>query len=174
MKAMSLLTVATVVLALPLAAQQPRGMGQGMGHGRGMQGEMMQGMDSMMAPMMRAMAFAPGHLLAQKQALHLTDDQVSQLTALRDAAKSAHDAAAQQAMMHLGELEQTMQAPAPDTSAVKMHLDAAHRLMGDAMWAMMRSAAQARGLLTDFQRGQVQGMAKRPTARMRHGAMGQH
>jgi hypothetical protein len=166
MKVISLLAVAMTVLALPLAAQQPGGMG-GMGHRRGMQGGMM-GMDSMMAPMMRSMAFAPEHLLARNAALRLTADQITRLTALRDAAKSAHDAAAQQAMMHLGEMEQVMQTAAPDTAAVKHHFDAAHRFMGDAHWAMLSAAAQARGLLTDAQRRMADSMHTRP---MMHGGM---
>lgn len=172
MKTFSLLAAAAALLVLPLAAQQTGGMG-GMMRGQGMRGGMMPGMDSMMAPMMRSMAFAPEHLLAQKAALHLTGEQETRLTALRDAAKSAHDAAARQGMMHLGEMEEVMHAAAPDTAAVKHHFDAAHRFMGDAMWAMMRSAAQARAVLTDDQRQQVQVMADSMMAHpmMRGGAM---
>jgi hypothetical protein len=170
MKAMAL--VATLALAAtPLMAQHNpahQGMAQGSMHD-----DMMPGMDSMMAPMMRAMAYAPQHLLWQKAALHLSGDQVAQLTALGDSAKAAHDAAASQAKMHLGEMEEVLQAAAPDTAAVKHHFEAAHRLMGDAMWTMLRSAAQARALLTDAQRTQVDAMAKRPM-HMRPGAMGQH
>lgn len=176
MRMTSLLVTLALVAAVPLAAQRPAArdsmrhgmMGQGM-----MQGGMMQGMgmDSMMAPMMRSMAFAPEHLLGQKQALHLTSDQETRLTALRDGAKSAHDAAAHQAQMHMGEMEQVMHAAAPDTAAVKHHFDAAHRLMGDAHWAMLSSAAMARAVLTDAQRKQVDDMAARPMSRggmMRH------
>jgi hypothetical protein len=172
MKVLSLATVAVAALTLPLAAQQPGGMPRDTAHGRPMQGAMMRGMDmdSMMRPMMRMMAYTPEHLLAEKEALHLTGDQVSRLTALGDAARTAHDAAARQAMMHMGEMEEVMHGAAPDTSAVKHHLDAAHRFMGDAMWAMLRSAAQARALLTDAQRSQVDDMAKRPME-MRHGGM---
>ncbi len=107
---------------------------------------MMPGMDSMMAPMMHVMAFTPEHLLREKTTLHLTADQQAELTTLRDAAKAAHDAAAQQAAMHMREMEQAMDVAAPDTSAAKPHFDAAHRFMGEAMWAMVRSAAQARAL----------------------------
>jgi hypothetical protein len=170
MKTLCLLAATAALLALPLEAQQTGGMGGmgGMMQGRGMQG-MMPMMDSMMAPMMRAMAFAPSHLLARKDALHLSSEQETRLTALRDAAKSAHDAAAKQAMMHLGEMEDVMRVPAPDTSAVKHHFDAAHRFMGEAMWAMMRSAAEGRAVLTDAQRQQVQAMADSMAAHpMRH------
>jgi Spy/CpxP family protein refolding chaperone len=171
MKAMVVMA-ALAVAATPLMAQQHPAH-QTMPQGMAMHDDMMPGMDSMMAPMMRAMAYAPQHLLREKTALHLTSDQITQLTALGDAAKAAHDAAASQAKMHLGEMEEVMQAAAPDTAAVKHHLDAAHRLMGDAMWAMMRSAAQGRALLTDAQRTQVDAMARRPM-QMRHGDAGRH
>ena len=175
MKALSLLAVLTAA-ALPLAAQQPspkppaapRGQ---MAQGHGMMGmEMMPGMDSMMAPMMHVMAFTPEHLLREKTTLHLTSDQQAELTTLRDAAKAAHDAAAQQAGMHMREMQQAMDVAAPDTAAAKPHFDAAHRFMGEAMWAMVRSAAQARALLTDAQRKQVDDMAARPM----RGGMGMH
>jgi Spy/CpxP family protein refolding chaperone len=161
MKVMAWLVVLAGAAA-PLAAQQKHPAPRGMAQGGMMPGDMMPGMDSMMAPMMRAMAYAPQHLLRRKDALHLTGDQVAQLTTLGDAAKAAHDAAAQQAQMHMGEMEQVMQAAAPDTAAVKHHFEAAHRLMGDAMWAMMAAAAQGRALLTDAQRTQVDAMAKQP------------
>jgi LTXXQ motif family protein len=175
MKTLSLLAVLTTAAVLPLAAQQPAPHRPAapraeMGHGM-MMGEMMPGMDSMMAPMMHVMAFTPEHLLREKTTLHLTSDQQAELNTLSDAAKAAHDAAAQQAAMHMREMEQVMQAAAPDTSAAKTHFDAAHRFMGDAMWAMVRSAAQARALLTDAQRKQVDDMAARP---MHGGGMMRH
>ena len=165
MKTMALLAVLAAA-AVPLAAQQPA-MGQGMP----MRGGMMPGMDSMMAPMMRAMAYAPQHLLGQKDTLHLTNDQITLLTVLGNSAKASHDAAARQAQMHLGEMEQVLRAAAPDTATVKAHFEAAHRYMGDAMWAMMRAATQARALLTDAQRAQVDAMAKQPMP-MSGGGMG--
>jgi hypothetical protein len=158
----------------PLAAQQhpaphPAAPGRAMS-GRMMHDDMMPGMDSMMAPMMRAMAYAPQHLLREKTTLHLTTDEVTLLTNLADSAKAAHDAAAGQARMHLGELEQVMKTPTPDTAAVRAHFDAAHRFMGDAMWAMLRASARARALLTDAQRAQVDAM----TGPAMHHGMARH
>lgn len=171
MKAIGLIAVLAAAAA-PLAAQQHPAH-HAPAPVMAMHGGMMPGMDSMMAPMMRAMAYAPDHLLRQKDALHLTTDQVSQLTLLADSAKTTHDAAAQAAQMHLGEMEQALHTAAPDTAAVKMHFDAAHKYMSDAMWAMLRSAALARAALTDEQRTQVDAMAKHSMP-MRHGSMGQH
>lgn len=150
-----------LLAAAPLAAQQPAHPdtdkhpmmmgGGGMDH----MGQMME----MMAPMMRSMAFEPEHLLSRKAALGLTDQQVARLTALRDAAKTAHDAAAADAHAHMEALQQAMQAAAPDTTQVKLHFQGAHTAMGKAHWAMLSAAAQARGVLTEGQRGRVEGWA---------------
>jgi Spy/CpxP family protein refolding chaperone len=169
MRTMSVLVAATALLALPLAAQQQGGM---MG-GQKMDMQGMGMMDSMMAPMMRSMATAPERLLTRRAALHLTSDQVSQLTALRDAARPARDSASQQAMMHLREMDEVMHTAAPDTAAVRHHFEAALRYMGQAHMTMLDAAAQARAVLTDDQRKQVDAaatMRRRPMTR-RGGAM---
>ena len=136
--------------ALPLAAQQPR-----MGHDDHKASHMQQ-MEEMMAPMMRAMAYAPDHLLARKDSLKLTTQQITRLTALRDAAKSAHDAAAADAKAHMGAMAQAWNAASPDTAAVKPHFQAAHTAMGNAHWVMLAAAAQAKAVLTDDQRARVE------------------
>src|SRR6266540_3742542 len=118
-----------------LAAQQPGMMGQAM------MPHMMQ-MEQMMAPMMGAMAFSPDHLLARKDSLGLTSQQVTRLTALRDAATAAHDTAAAFAKTHMYALAQAFQVSAPDTAPVKVHFQAAHAAMGNAHWAMLMAAAQ--------------------------------
>jgi len=155
MRTMSMFAAAAVVLACPLAAQ---GMG-GMSGGAPMQGMGMGMMDSMMAPMMHSMATAPERLLVRRSALHLTSDQVTQLTALRDAMRPVRDSAAQQAMMHLREMDEVMHQSAPDTAAVRMHFEAAMRYMGQAHLAALDAAAAARAALTDDQRKQVDTMA---------------
>lgn len=156
---------ALALIAAPLAAQQPAQPDTGkhpmmmemMGQ-PGMMDHMGQMME-MMAPMMRSMAFTPEHLLARKDALGLTAQQVTRLTALRDAAKTAHDAATAEARSHMEALRQAMQAAAPDTAQVKLHFQGAHAAMGKAHWAMLSAAAQARGVLTEGQRGRVEGWA---------------
>ncbi len=172
MKALSLVAALTAAAAWPLAAQQPAAHrpAAAPAHERmqGHMGMMMAGMDSMMAPMMKVMAYTPAHLLDEKTTLHLTTNQVSELTTLNDAAKATHDAAAQQAAMHLREMQQVMQVPTPDTAAARPHFDAAHRFMADAMWSMVRSAAQARALLTDAQRKQVDEMPAMRGGMMQH------
>ena len=146
-------------------------MGQGMQHGM-MPGMMhMQQMHEMMGPMMRGMAFAPDHLLHRKDSLGLTADQVSRLTALREAALAAHDRAATQARTHMEALARVFSAAAPDTAGARQHFQAAHQAMGDAHWAMLRAAAQARAVLTDSQRSRVEGWVDVMQMMMqRHGA----
>jgi Spy/CpxP family protein refolding chaperone len=140
----------------PLVAQQPHRMGRD----QKMMSHMMQ-MEQMMAPMMRAMAFTPDHLLARKDSLNLTPQQITRLTALRDAAKTAHDQPAADAKMHMDAMAQVLNAASPDTSAVKMHFQESHAAMGKAMWAMLAAAAQARAVLTDEQRARVDRWASR-------------
>jgi LTXXQ motif family protein len=177
MKSMRMLLA--LAIATPLAAQQPDtakhampmgpGMGREMMHGQmgamqgpdmmehmaGMMGHMME----MMGPMMRSMAFEPDHLLARKDALELTPQQVTRLTALRDAAKTAQDAAQSDMKTHMDELARVMKASAPDTAQLKQHFQAAQAAMGRAHWTMLSAAAQARAILTDAQRGRVDGWA---------------
>ncbi len=140
---------------MPMGAEMMhQGMGGmqmgGMGH-EGMMGQME-------GPMMGVMMFAPDHLLKMgKDRLSLTDQQVTRLTALRDAAKTASDAAMAEAKMHMDELQKAFQANAPDTAALRMHFMAAHAAMGNAHFAQLRAAAQAKAALTDIQRSRVQG-----------------
>ncbi len=141
-----------VLAAVPLAAQQPA------------RPEMMEGpmMREMGAPMMKMMLYAPQHLLARKDALDLTGDQVTRLTRLRDGSTAAHAAAMAEARAHMKELERVAGAggaPQLDTTALKTHFQAAHSALGKAHWAMLASAAQARAVLTDAQRVKVQAWA---------------
>jgi hypothetical protein len=151
--------VLMALVAAPLAAQHPAKPDTDMMHhmmGQGMMPPMMQ-MQETMGPMMRGMAFAPDHLLKRKDALGLSTQQVARLTAMRDAAKAAHDAAHADGKTHMGAVAQAMQAGAPDTSAVRLHFQAAHAAMGKAHLTMLTAAAQAKALLTDEQRGRVNG-----------------
>ena len=148
MKAKIGVAALTLLLAVPLTAQE---------HGMAAQGNMHEMMQEMMAPMMRGMAFAPDHLLARKEVLGLTAQQVARLTAIRDATKAAHDAAQADAKTHLDALAVAMQAATADTAAVKVHFQTAHTACGKAHLAMITAAVQAKAVLTDEQRGRVNG-----------------
>jgi len=164
MKALGIITISLCGIAAPLAAQDttharhapPRPharMAQRAEHGE--MDEMMPMMREMMAPMMHAMAYTPEHLLARKDSLKLTPGQISGLTAIQTAAKSAHDAAAADMKAHMTALSQVFQGASPDTGALRMHFDAVHAAMGKAHWAMLSAAGQARAALTDAQRKKV-------------------
>ena len=165
MKRATLLGIALLAVAAPVTAQEHAHERPAPGARMRMQMPMM---DEMMGPMMRVMMFAPEHLLQRKDVLGLTAAQITRLTALRDAAKTAHDAAQADAKSHHDALMQVMNAGAPDTAALRQHFQAAHTAMGNAHWAMLRAAAQARALLTEGQRGRVDGWADAMQT-MRHG-----
>ena len=165
MKALGLITISLCCIGAPLGAQdttharhpaqRPRVgmMGQRGEHGE--MDDMMPMMREMMAPMMRAMAYNPEHLLSRKDSLKLTPDQITRLTAIQTSAKSAHDAAAADMKAHMAALSVAFQAASPDSNALRMHFDAVHAAMGKAHWAMLSAAGQARAALTDAQRQKV-------------------
>ncbi len=170
MKALGLITISLCCIAAPLAAQdttRPQPRGPGPHAGMGMHGDAMMGMmREMMGPMMRIMAYEPGHLLAWKDSLRLTNDQITKLTAIRDAARSGHDAAAAAAKTHMNAVSHAFQATAPDTNALRAHFTEAHAAMGNAHWAMLSAAAQAKPVLTDAQRQRVEAWANAMQQRM--------
>jgi Spy/CpxP family protein refolding chaperone len=156
-------------LSAPLAAQQPmtpdsvhhQHDGMMMGHGRMGHGMMGPGMPGMM---MEGMEYAPEHLLAMNGELSLTAQQITALTALRDAAKRSHDAAMDKIKTHLDELRAALDAATPDTAAIRTHFLAAHDAMGQAHLGMLITNARAKALLTDAQRTQATQM-RRPGRR---------
>jgi LTXXQ motif family protein len=144
------LLAAVLACAAPLAAQEPGNMPQTM------PGPLMR---EMTPAMMKLMLYAPQHVLARRSALGLTPDQVTRLTALRDAAQHAGEAAEAEAKDHMQALAQAADVPKPDTGAIRVHFQAAHGAMGKAHWAMLAAALQARAILTDAQRGSMQAWA---------------
>jgi Spy/CpxP family protein refolding chaperone len=170
----SALLTAAALIALPLAAQQrdsvratppgtPRGM-MGMGMRQGMQGEGMGGMH-------RLHAFMPAALIEHEAHLNLSSQQVTRLEQLRDAAKAAHDAAQGQAQAHMQEMMRALTAATPDSGQVRAHFVAHHEAMGQAHWAMLRSALQARAVLTDAQRQWMEGWAAAMAQHQQHEGM---
>jgi Spy/CpxP family protein refolding chaperone len=154
------LTGVVLLTAGSLAAQQPAKLDSiphpMMGHGP--MAPMMNDpiMQHMGPAVMRMMLYAPQHLLVRKDALGLSPDQVNRLVMLVDGSKGTRDAAFADADTHLKELEQAMNAAKPDTLVVKTHFTATHNAMGKAHWAMLAASVQARAVLTDAQRAQLQ------------------
>jgi len=168
MKVLGFITLTLYCIAAPLAAQDTtyaRHPGMRPGTGRGMD-EMMGMMREMMAPMMGVIAYTPGHLLAQKDSLKLTPDQVTKLTNIENSAKAAHETGAADFKTHMGVVSQVFKTAAPDTTALRPHFEAAHAAMGKAQWAMVAAAAQSRAVLTDAQRQKVDGWVTMMQQRM--------
>jgi len=138
------------VLVSPLVAQQPD-RGGAMGRPGGMRGH---GPSMMMWH--RGGTYSPERLLARNGELQLTAQQITALTALRDATHKSMQTAMDQGRKHLDELRVAMDATAPDTVAIRTHFLAAQEAMGQARLARMVSDVRAKALLTDAQRAQVE------------------
>jgi Spy/CpxP family protein refolding chaperone len=172
MKKLATVAAAALVLAGSLAAQQDSTRPPGHAHGQctgancpgpgaagGMGMGMGMGMMGMGGPMARTMAFAPSRLLEHKDVLALTERQVQQLTALRDATQKSHDEQHALAEKYMEEL--TKLAGSTDSAAVRRAFVGHHEAMGSAHWMMLSSAIQAKRLLTDVQRARVEGWVDR-------------
>lgn len=162
-----LLGFAALMAAGPAAAQRPDSamwarkkmmmQDSGMRHTRaGMRAGGMGMAAGRMAMMRPGGRFAPERLLAMNGELKLTARQITDLTAIRDAGRSAAETAMTAAKTHLDELRKVMDADGTDTVAIKKHFQAAHDLMGQAMLERILAGARARALLTDAQRKQVE------------------
>lgn len=155
---------AAALLAFPLAAQQPMATDSGHAHGGMMAPGMMEhgmGGGPGMAMMMEGMEYNPAHLLALNGELSLTAQQITALTAIRDQAKRAQDAAMEKMKTHLDELHTALDAATPDTNAIRAHFLAAHDAMGQGHLAMLIGNARAKAVLTDAQRTQLSQMHHR-------------
>ena len=161
MKSLGLIALGLCCIAAPLAAQRDTTHARRPGQRamarseRGGMDDMASMMREMMGPMMHVMAYTPDHLLAHKDSLQLTSDQVTKLTAIRESAKAAHDAAAADMRTHMGAVSQAFQNASPDTSTLRTHFEAAHAAAGKAHWTMLVAAAQSRAVLTDAQRSKI-------------------
>ena len=163
MKKLATVAAAALVLAGPLAAQQDSTRPPGHAHGQctgancpapGAGGGMGMG-----GPMARTMAFAPTRLLEHKDVLALTERQVQQLTALRDATQKSHDEQHALAEKYMEEMKKL--AGSTDSARVRRAFIGHHEAMGSAHWMMLSSAIQAKGMLTDVQRARVDGWTDR-------------
>lgn len=171
------LSVALVLMAGPLAAQQqqqqppppppqpapaqgPRMGMKGMGGMRGMPGMMgLMGMQGPGREFREVGLYAPRLLIARRQALGLSAEQVSRLEAWAQEARQAADKAAAEARTHWDQLAEIWKQPAPDPNQVRSHAQAAMQAMQAARLAHLVAAAQAKAVLTPEQRGRLEGWA---------------
>jgi Spy/CpxP family protein refolding chaperone len=143
-----------LTVALPLAAQQPGNPAPSPRAGAGWHDHEWGGRGEM-AGRGGEMVYAPERLLARNGELQLTAQQMTALTAIRDASRRSAQAAMEQSRRHMDELKAALDANAPDTGAVRTHFLAAHEGMGQARLAMLMAGARAKAVLTDAQRAQV-------------------
>lgn len=105
----------------------------------------------------RGMAFNPRFLLQRREALALSEEQVTQLEALAAETRSAREALPATIREHADALREAWRAETTDVEAIERHtralLDAGQR----ARLASVTASARARGLLSPEQRGRMEG-----------------
>jgi len=148
-KMIGVATALTLAAAPALAQHHPE---HAAGQQQGMQG--MQGMQGDMAAM-HLKAFQPDQLLAKRDELKLTADQVTRLERIAADAKTKQDRAKATHDQHKQELMEALMADNPSADAVGAHFRAAHEAMGAAHWAELESGLAAMAALTPEQRTTV-------------------
>ncbi len=176
--------VAALAVSAPAAAQEPaqpvperprmqmgprmqERMQERMGQRGRMRGEMMREMRGHMAEMTRTHALQPARLLQRREALGLTEQQVTRLTELAERASAEREAAQEQHRTARRQLAEAMNATAPDQRAIETQFRAAHEAMGRVQWAHMKAALDARAVLTEVQRARVDGWTDAVRQRVR-------
>lgn len=162
-----------LTLAAPLAAQQPdssrlapvdsaldrNGYRNHRGHLRWYRG------DHSRMEAGRGNPYEPARLLAHKDALGLSSQQVAQLTALESGAKPGVTADVQQMRTERAAIASALRSDAPDTVELKRHYAALQTAAGNAHWARVNASLKARAVLTAAQRSQVGSWAARRAGR---------
>jgi Spy/CpxP family protein refolding chaperone len=122
--------------------------------------------------------FAPQILLSRRERLALTAEQSTQIEALGAEVKQARDKAEADAKPRQDKLAELWKADQPDATAIQAEMRGLMETRHAAALTAAAAAARAKGLLTDEQRGRVEGWAdgRRMGARRgpRAGAMMRH
>lgn len=126
-------------------------------------GSMMEMME-MMGAMSRVMAYTPPRLLERKRDLRLTQEQEARLAQIQQAARPERDDARTSADQHGRMFQEALNASAPDSSSVVAHFESMHAAMGVMHRAELRAALEARSVLTEAQRRQVDAWQRRQGA----------
>lgn len=143
-------------------------MGQGMMGGGMMGGGMMQMMMGEGMGMTGTGGPGPGMILRMGDALELTDEQRAELEAIQEEYQGTAAPMMSSMMDIQGEAADALAGDSPDFDAYEDALRDAAGTMVEAHVAMARAAAEARAVLTDEQRAQLQGGMQ-----MMQGMMGQ-
>ncbi len=110
-------------------------------------------------PRVREIPFNPARMLAHKEILGLSAEQVTQLTALEHDAKPGMTAAIRQIRTERAAIAAGVNADVPDTVELKRHYEALQAAVTKAHWARLSTSLKARTVLTDAQRNKVRGWA---------------
>jgi Spy/CpxP family protein refolding chaperone len=105
----------------------------------------------------QGMAFNPRLLVQRREALNLSDEQVTQLEALAAETRSAREALPATIREHADALREAWSAETVDVQAVERHTRAIMDAQQQAGLAAVTASARARGLLTAEQRGRMEG-----------------
>lgn len=139
-----------LVMTAALGATTTASAQQHHGHEPGMRGD-----HEPMSGMTFIQQFAPAAVLREREALGLSDEQVTRLTALAEETAAVRDKALATHETHRNQLQHALMAPVPDPAIVRTHFDAAHAAMGHAHWVGVDAAIRSLAVLTDNQRAQV-------------------
>ncbi len=111
--------------------------------------------------------YHPNRLIARREALGLTPEQVQRLESLAQEVRRAREAADSIAQARRPQLQQLWREAAPNVEQLRSQAEAILQARQRAAIAALTAAAQAKALLTPEQRGRVAGWAD-----MRRGFMG--
>jgi Spy/CpxP family protein refolding chaperone len=113
-----------------------------------------------------AFDYSPDRLIARREALGLTPEQVQRLEALAQEVRRAREAADSVARTRGSQIEQLWREGAPNVDQLRSQAEAILQARQRAQIAALAAAAEAKALLTAEQRGRVAGWAD-----MRWGSM---
>ncbi len=103
------------------------------------------------------MAFGPGLLLRRSEALELNESQIAELTGLRDGLEAAGREANTGRADHRDRMYELLSADTPNLNEIREEFARTHATMSQFQWAQIEAGVNAKNLLTDEQRGIVQG-----------------
>lgn len=140
--------------AAPLAAQEPpRGEPQGAERRGPLPGRLL---GPLMGP---AFDYAPSRLIARREALGLTPEQVQRLESLAQEVRRARGLADSTARARRQRIEQIWREATPDASRLRTEVEAVMQAWQRAALTALTAAAEAKAVLTPEQRGRVSGWA---------------
>jgi Spy/CpxP family protein refolding chaperone len=110
-------------------------------------------------------------LIARKDLLGLSDEQVSQIGQLSADAQAAQEQAMEAVKQIQEQLQEAWAADQPDVAAVRRYAQAGMEARQTARLAMIEGAARAKALLTPEQQGKLEGFVEGRRMGMRQGGM---